>query len=639
MQSRYFDVYRAWETRPEDFWAEAATAIDWFKQPKKIFDQGQGVYGRWFVGGETNTCFNCLDRHVAAGRSEQRAFIFDSAMTGERRSFTYVEVLAEVKAISAVLLDLGISKGDRVVIYMPMVPEAVFSMLACARIGAVHSVVFGGFAAQELAARLNDSEAKLIISASCGLEPGRVIAYKPLIDKAIELAKAKPDHCLILQRPELVFPLDAERGELDFAEAVNTARGREIDCVPVQATDPLYILYTSGTTGQPKGVVRDNGGYMVALQWSMPNIFGMAPGEVFWTASDIGWVVGHSYIVYAPLLNGNTSVIFEGKPVGTPDAGAFWRVAAEHDVKVFFTAPTAFRAIRRDDPDGELVENHDLLGLRALFLAGERADPETLKWAEQKLKVPVIDHWWQTETGWPIAANTMGLGLMPFKHGSPTRPMPGYAIDVLDDSGQPVPPGTLGNLAIKLPLPPGCLPTFWKADARFREACLDEFPGYYKTADAGIVDEDGYVFVMARTDDIINCAGHRLSTGSMEEVCASHPDVAECAVIGVKDRIKGQIPCGFLVLKNNVSRETEDIAGEVAAMVRNEIGPVAAFKTVMVVPKLPKTRSGKILRGTMQKIADDLPWTMPATIEDPGTLDVVRETLRSHGFAHEKEGA
>lgn len=639
MQSRYFDVYGAWESDPEAFWAQAAKAIDWFRPPEKVFDQSQGVYGRWFVGGETNTCFNCLDRHVAAGRGDRRAFIFDSAMTGERKSFTYAEVLAEVKAISAVLQDLGIGKGDRVVIYMPMVPEAVFSMLACARIGAVHSVVFGGFAAQELAARLNDSEAKLIISASCGLEPGRVVAYKPLIDKAIELAKAKPDHCLILQRKELVVPLNAERGELDFSDTVGKARGREIDCVPVQATDPLYILYTSGTTGQPKGVVRDNGGYMVALAWSMPNIFGMAPGEVFWTASDIGWVVGHSYIVYAPLLNGNTSVIFEGKPVGTPDAGAFWRVVAEHDVKVFFTAPTAFRAIRRDDPDGELVENHDLLGLRALFLAGERADPETLKWAEQKLKVPVIDHWWQTETGWPIAANTMGLGLMPFKHGSPTRPMPGYAIDVLDDNGRPVAQGTLGNLAIRLPLPPGCLTTFWKADARFREACLDEFPGYYKTADAGIVDEDGYVFVMARTDDIINCAGHRLSTGSMEEVCASHPDVAECAVIGVKDRIKGQIPCGFLVLKSNVSRETSQIAQEVAAMVRNEIGPVAAFKTVMVVPKLPKTRSGKILRGTMQKIADDLPWTMPATIEDPGTLDVVRETLKRHGFAQEAERA
>lgn len=637
MQSRYFDVYGAWQKDPEGFWEEAAKAIDWFSPPDRIFDPDEGVYGRWFVGAETNTCFNCLDRHVAAGRGEQVAFIYDSAMTGERKSFTYADVLSEVKAIAAVLADLGIGKGDRVVIYMPMVPEAVFSMLACARLGAVHSVVFGGFAAQELAARLNDSQAKLIISASCGLEPGRVVAYKPLVDKAIELAAVKPDHCLILQRPQLVVPLDAERREFDFAEMVEAARGRDVPCVPVKATDPLYILYTSGTTGQPKGVVRDNGGHMVALLWTMPNIFGVSPGEVFWAASDIGWVVGHSYIVYAPLLNGNTSVIFEGKPVGTPDAGTFWRVVAEHDVKVFFTAPTAFRAIRRDDPEGELVENHDLLGLRALFLAGERLDPETLKWAEQKLKVPVIDHWWQTETGWPVVANPVGLGLMPFKPGSPTRVLPGYAIDVVDDAGMPVPHGTLGNIVMKLPLPPGCLPTFWNADDRFRENCLQEFPGYYKTADAGMVDDDGYIFVMARTDDIINCAGHRLSTGSMEEVCAKHPDVAECAVIGVKDKVKGQIPCGFLVLKNHVSREASEIAAEVAGMVRNEIGPVAAFKTVMVVPKLPKTRSGKILRGTMQKIADDMPWTMPATIEDPGTLDVVRETLWKNGFAHEEK--
>ena len=637
MQSRYFDVYDEWQRDPEGFWEEAAKAIDWFRPPDRIFDPDQGVYGRWFVGAETNTCFNCLDRHVAAGRGEQAAFIYDSVMSGTKKSFTYAEVLTEVKAIAAVLADLGIGKGDRVVIYMPMVPEAVFSMLACARLGAVHSVVFGGFAAQELAARLNDSQAKLIISASCGLEPGRVVAYKPLVDRAIELAAVKPDHCLILQRPQLVVPLDAGRREFDFAEMVEAARGRDVDCVPVKATDPLYILYTSGTTGQPKGVVRDNGGHMVALQWTMPNVFGVSSGEVFWAASDIGWVVGHSYIVYAPLLNGNTSVIFEGKPVGTPDAGTFWRVVAEHDVKVFFTAPTAFRAIRRDDPEGELVENHDLLGLRALFLAGERLDPETLKWAEQKLKVPVIDHWWQTETGWPVVANPVGLGLMPFKPGSPTRVLPGYAIDVVDDAGMPVPNGTLGNIVMKLPLPPGCLPTFWNADERFRENCLQEFPGYYKTADAGMIDNDGYIFVMARTDDIINCAGHRLSTGSMEEVCAKHPDVAECAVIGVKDKVKGQIPCGFLVLKNHVSRETSEIAAEVAGMVRNEIGPVAAFKTVMVVPKLPKTRSGKILRGTMQKIADDMPWTMPATIEDPATLDVVRETLWKNGFAHEEK--
>ena len=633
MQSRYFEVYGGWQQDPEGFWGKAAEAIDWFKQPEKIFDPEQGVYGRWFVGGETNTCYNCLDRHVAAGRGNQRAFIHDSAMTGETRTFTYAETLIEVQAIAATLLDLGIQKGDRVVIYMPMVPEAVFSMLACARIGAVHSVVFGGFSAQELAARLNDSEAKLVISASCGLEPGRVVAYKPLLDQAVEMARLKPKNCLVLQRPQLRAELSAERGELDFAETVSKARGRQVDCVPVKATDPLYILYTSGTTGQPKGVVRDNGGHMVALQWSMFNIFGMKPGEVFWTASDIGWVVGHSYIVYAPLLTGNTSVIFEGKPVGTPDAGTFWRVVRDHDVKVLFTAPTAFRAIRRDDPDGELIQHYDLSGMRALFLAGERADSETLRWAEEKLRVPVIDHWWQTETGWPIVANTVGLGLMPVKHGSPTQPMPGYALDVLDDEGKPVPRGMLGNIVIKLPLPPGCLVSFWNADDRFRDACLKEFPGYYKTADAGVIDKEGYLFVMARTDDIINCAGHRLSTGSMEEVCPKHPDVAECAVIGVHDATKGQIPCGFLVLKNHVSRETADIAKEVTNMVRSEIGPVAAFKTVMVVHKLPKTRSGKILRGTMQKIADNMPWKMPATIEDPTVLDEITTILKENGYA------
>jgi propionyl-CoA synthetase len=631
MQSRYFQEYEAWQKDPQGFWGDAAKAIDWFRQPDKVFDPEQGVYGRWFVGGETNTCYNCLDRHVEGGRGEQLAFIHDSAMTGEIQHFTYRDVLERVTAIAAVLRKLGIEKGDRVVIYMPMVPEAVFSMLACARLGAVHSVVFGGFAAQELAARLNDSEAKLIIGASCGLEPGRIVAYKPLIDDAIRLARVKPMHCLMLQRPQQLAELWPERGDLDFAEQVELARGTPVDCVSVKATDPLYILYTSGTTGQPKGVVRDNGGHMVALHWSMSNIYGLVPGEVFWTASDIGWVVGHSYIVYAPLLAGNTSVIFEGKPVGTPDAGTFWRVVETHGVKVLFTAPTAFRAIRRDDPDGELIARHDLSGLRALFLAGERADSETIKWAEQKLKVPVVDHWWQTETGWPIAANTMGLGLMPVKYGSPTRPMPGYGLDVVDDEGHGVTAGTLGNLVIRLPLPPGCLTSFWKADARFQEHCLAEFPGYYKTADAGVIDEDGYLFVMTRTDDIINCAGHRLSTGAMEEVCAQHVDVAECAVIGVKDAVKGQVPFGFLVLKNHVSRETADIAREVTELVRRQIGPVAAFKSVMLVPKLPKTRSGKILRGTMQKIADDMPWTMPATIEDPSTLEVITALLRAHG--------
>ncbi len=633
MQSMYSEVYASWSRDPEGFWAEAARAIDWFRPADRVFAPEEGVYGRWFPGGETNTCFNCVDRHVAAGRGADKAVIYDSPMAGVVKTYSYADVLAEVTAIAAVMQSLGVAKGDRVIIYMPMIPEAVFSMLACARIGAVHSVVFGGFAAHELATRIEDSRAKLVISASCGLEPGRTVAYKPLLDHAIDMATVKPEHCLVLQRNELHAVLKPGR-DIDFAEAVAAEkdRGTEVPCVPVKATDPLYVLYTSGTTGQPKGVVRDNGGHMVALAWSMKHLYGMKPGEVFWSASDIGWVVGHSYIVYAPLLAGNTTVVFEGKPVGTPDAGTFWRVVSDHDVKVLFTAPTAFRAIRRDDPDGKLIGNYDLSGFRALFLAGERADPETIKWAENALHVPVIDHWWQTETGWAIAGNPLGLGLLPVKYGSPTVPMPGYGVEVLDDAGHPVPAGTLGNIVVKLPLPPGCLVSFWNADERFRTACLDEFPGYYKTADAGIVDEDGYIFVMARTDDIINCAGHRLSTGAMEEVCAMHPDVAECAVIGIADGLKGQIPCGFLVLKNNVSRETALVEKEVVNLVRDEIGPVAAFKTVMVVQCLPKTRSGKILRGTMQKIADGVPWKMPATIDDPAILDEIAVVLTAHGL-------
>lgn len=635
MQSEYFEVYAGWQENPEAFWRDAAKTLTWFKPAEKVFDAELGVYGRWFVGGETNTCFNCLDRHVKDGRGDQTALIFDSAMNGVKSRFTYDEALVEVQAIAAVLRNHGVGKGDRVIIYMPMVPEAVFSMLACARLGAVHSVVFGGFAAHELATRIDDCGAKVVISASCGLEPGRVVAYKPLLDHALDMAKSKPDFCLILQRDELHAPLRYEHGDVDFRQAVEIEKvnGNSVECVPVEATDPLYILYTSGTTGQPKGVVRDNGGHMVALNWTMENIYGVKRGDVFWAASDIGWVVGHSYIVYAPLLAGSTTVLFEGKPVGTPDAGTFWRIVSDYDVKVLFTAPTAFRAIRRDDPEGELVRNYDLSGLKALFLAGERADPETLGWAERVLQVPVIDHWWQTETGWPMVANPLGLGLLPFKAGSPTLPMPGYAVDVVDDAGCPVPRGTLGNIVVKLPLPPGCLVSFWNADERFRQSCLEEFPGYYKTADAGVMDEDGYISVMARTDDIINCAGHRLSTGAMEEVCAMHPDVAECAVVGVADPLKGQVPCGFLVLKNRVSRDESLIEREVVDLVRSEIGPVAAFRTVMVVKRLPKTRSGKILRGTMQKIADDMPWTMPPTIDDPAILDEIIEILRQRGYA------
>lgn len=633
MRESYQDIYDSWTANPEGFWGAAAEDIHWFKAPERVFDPSLGAYGRWFSGGETNTCFNCIDRHIAAGRGAETAVIYDSPMTGQTARYSYDQMLTEVSAIAAVLRNHGVAKGDRVIIYMPMIPEAVFSMLACARIGAVHSVVFGGFAAHELATRIDDSGAKVVIGASCGLEPGRIVPYKPLLDQAIDMAKVKPDYCLILQREQYHAPLRYEHGDVDLALAMEQERinGQIVDCVSVAATDPLYILYTSGTTGQPKGVVRDNGGHMVALNWTMRNIYDVKPGEVFWAASDIGWVVGHSYIVYGPLLAGNATVIFEGKPVGTPDAGTFWRVVNDHDVKVLFTAPTAFRAIRRDDPEGEHVARYNLSGLRALFLAGERADPETLKWAERILRIPVIDHWWQTETGWAIAANPAGLGLLPVKHGSPTKAMPGYALDVLDDAGHRVPPCTLGNIVAKLPLPPGCLVTFWNADERFRASCLDEFPGYYKTADAGVIDEDGYVFVMARTDDIINCAGHRLSTGGMEEVCAMHPDVAECAVIGIADELKGQIPCGFLVLKKNVHRDHALISKEVVQLVRDEIGPVAAFKMVLMVDRLPKTRSGKILRGTMQKIADGLPWKMPATIDDPAILDEITAVLQAHG--------
>jgi propionyl-CoA synthetase len=633
MPSRYHEVYDGWASDPEGFWAEAARAIDWFKPWDKVFDAERGVYGQWFSGAECNTCYNALDRHVAGGRAEQIALIHDSPITGTQQKFTYAGVLAEVNALASVLADQGVGKGDRVIIYMPMVAEAAFAMLACARLGAIHSVVFGGFAAKELATRIDDATPRLIISASCGIEPGRVVAYKPLLDGAIELSAHKPESCVILQRPQLGCELVAGR-DLDYAVSVGAAKaaGRTVECVSVAATDPLYVLYTSGTTGQPKGVVRDNGGHMVALKWSMENEFGVKPGEVFWAASDVGWVVGHSYIVYAPLLHGATTILFEGKPVGTPDAGTFWRLISEHGVVALFTAPTAFRAIKKEDPQGTFVPQYDLSKFRTLFLAGERADPETIKWAENKLKVPVIDHWWQTETGSPISQNPVGLGLLPVKYGSPCVPMPGYDVRVLDDAGHEVPRSTLGNVVIKLPLPPGCLPTLWHADERFFNAYLAEFPGYYKTADAGYIDDEGYLFIMARTDDIINVAGHRLSTGGMEEVVAEHPDVAECAVIGIADAMKGQIPCGFIVLNSGVDRDTGTIEKEVVGLVRDRIGPVAAFKMVVTIKRLPKTRSGKILRGTMQKIADREDWKMPATIDDPVILDEISEALKARGI-------
>ena len=630
--SRYHDVYARWQRDPEGFWGEAARDIDWYEQPKKVFDKDDGIYGRWFTGGVCNTCYNALDRHVLAGRNDQAALIYDSPVTNTKQTFTYGRLLSEVQLLGAILRDFGVTKGDRVILYMPMVPEAVIGMLACARIGAIHSVVFGGFAAKELATRIDDAKPKVILSASCGIEGARVIAYKPLLDEAIELAQHKPQTCLILQRPQCEAPLKEGRDHdwrKVWEHAVEYAKTSE--CVPVAATDPLYILYTSGTTGIPKGVVRDNGGHMVALKWSMQNLYGVDPGEVYWAASDVGWVVGHSYIVYAPLFHGCTSILYEGKPVGTPDAGAFWRVIAEHKCTTMFTAPTAFRAIRKEDPDAKLLKQYDLSKFRALFLAGERADPPTIQWAEEHLQVPVLDHWWQTETGWCIAGNPLGLGSLPVKYGSACVPMPGYQIDIVDEACHPVEIGKIGSIVVKLPLPPSNFPTLWEQDERFKESYLEEFPGYYKTADAGYKDEDGYVFVMSRTDDIINVAGHRLSTGGMEEVLAAHQDVAECAVLGIKDDLKGEVPCGFIVLKAGVNRPPSEIEKEIVALVRERIGPVAAFKLAITVARLPKTRSGKILRGTIKKIADGDPWTMPATIDDPVILDEIGSALKGHG--------
>jgi propionyl-CoA synthetase len=633
-KSRYPEIYARWRRDPEGFWAEAAAALDWYEKPRTVFDPKAGVYGHWFPDGVCNTCFNAIDRHVAQGRGDQAAIIHDSPVTGTKRAISYAELLNEVSVFAAILKDFGIGKGDRVIVYMPMVPEALFAMYACARIGAIHSVVFGGFAAKELATRIDDAKPKMIITASCGIEGARIIAYKPLLDEAIRLAEHKPESVLLMQRPQLEAAMIPGRDH-DYAQlhAAAMRDGKKTDCVPLLATDPLYILYTSGTTGIPKGVVRDNGGHMVALRWSMDNLYGIAPGETYWAASDIGWVVGHSYIVYAPLFHGCTTILYEGKPVGTPDAGAFWRVIAEHGAAALFTAPTAFRAIKKEDPEGKHLAGKDLSKFRTLFLAGERADPDTIQWAEKILNRPVIDHWWQTETGWCIAGNPIGLGQLPVKYGSSSVPMPGYDVQVLGEDRKPLGAGKMGAIVVKLPLPPSCLPTLWQRDDRMRDSYLDEFPGYYKTADAGFVDEDGYIFIMSRTDDIINVAGHRLSTGGMEEVLAAHKDVAECAVVGIKDDMKGEVPCGFVVLKAGVNRHPSEIEKEIVALVREKIGPVAAFKLALVVPRLPKTRSGKILRGTIKKIADREAWSMPATIDDPAVLDEITAALKERGLA------
>jgi len=632
--SNYDAVHARSLSDPEGFWAEAAGGIDWIHKWDRVVDRSNAPFYRWFVGGQLNTCHNAVDRHVSNGRGDQAAIIYDSPVTETVKTITFRQLKDETARFAGALTELGVRQGDRVILYMPMVPEAVIAMLGCARIGAIHSVVFGGFASGELATRIDDCKPKLIVSASCGVEANRVIPYKPLLDAAIAMARHRPQHCLILQRPMGKAELKPGR-DVDWAVAV--AKARPQDCVPVKATDPLYILYTSGTTGQPKGVVRDNGGHAVALNWTMRNVYGMRPGEVYWAASDVGWVVGHSYIVYAPLLYGCTTVLYEGKPVGTPDAGAFWRVISQHNVKAMFTAPTAFRAIKRDDPDGKLIGKYDLKGFRTLFLAGERSDPATLVWAEHHLKVPVIDHWWQTETGWAIAANCIGIQHLPVKHGSPTRAAPGWDVRVFDEKGKDVKPGDIGALVCKLPLPPGSFPTLWNADDRYVRSYLSEYPGYYKTGDAGYLDEDGYVYVMTRTDDVINVAGHRLSTGQMEEVLASHSDVAECAVVGVADDLKGQVPLGFLVLKAGVTKPTADIVKEVVQLVRERIGPVASFKSATVVKRLPKTRSGKILRSTMQKIADGQDYRTPATIDDPAILGEIAESLQAIGYAHHPE--
>jgi propionyl-CoA synthetase len=627
---RYQDLHRQSLSDPEGFWMEQARAIDWVTPPSRALWAENAPLYEWFKDGMVNTCWNALDRHVEAGRGGQVAIIHDSPITHTKRELTYAELRDRVASLAGALRAKGIQAGDRVIIYMPMVPEALEAMLACARLGAVHSVVFGGFAAAELAVRIDDATPKAIIAASCGLEPGRVIHYKPLLDAAIDMARHKPEFCVIFQREQEVAKLIEGRDHdwHGFQHGVTPA-----ECVPVRGDHPAYILYTSGTTGQPKGVVRPTGGHLVALNWSMKNVYNVDPGDVFWAASDVGWVVGHSYICYGPLVHGNTTIVFEGKPVGTPDAGTFWRVISEHKVRSFFTAPTAFRAVKREDPAGELVGEYDLSCLRTVYLAGERADPDTIQWAERMLNVPVIDHWWQTETGWAMAANPVGVEMLPVKLGSPAVAMPGYDVQVLDEGGHPVAPGTLGAIVAKLPLPPGTLPTLWNAESRFVKSYLDPFPGYYATGDAGYIDADGYIYIMARTDDVINVAGHRLSTGAMEEVLAGHPDVAECAVIGIADELKGQAPLGFLCLNKGTTRDHAVIVKECVARVRDMIGPVAAFKLAVVVDRLPKTRSGKILRATMVSIADGKPYKMPATIDDPAILDEIATALRGLGLA------
>ena len=629
MANLYEEAYKQSMEDPEGFWEKAANECHWYKKWDKVLDDSNKPFYRWFSGGEINTCYNALDCHIENGRGNQAALIYDSPVTNNKKIYTYLELREKVAKFGGVLTGLGVSKGDRVLIYMPMIPQAAIAMLACARIGAVHSVVFGGFAANELATRINDAKPKVIISASCGIEVTKIIPYKHLLDGAVEMAEAKPQHCIIFQRSMEKAEM-IEGRDLDWNSLM--AKADPVDCVPVAATDPLYILYTSGTTGVPKGVVRDNGGHVVALKWSMKAIYNVDAGDVYWAASDVGWVVGHSYIIYAPLFMGCTTILFEGKPVGTPDAGVFWRVIAEHKVKCLFTAPTAFRAIKREDPSGELIKDYDLSSFQTLFLAGERLDPDTLKWAENKLGIPVIDHWWQTETGWAICANCLGLHHYQVKKGSPTKPVPGWNLHVVDQNNQQVKAGEIGALVVKLPLPPGTLPTLWNNDQGYIDSYLEEFPGYYKTADAGYIDEQGYVFVMTRTDDIINVAGHRLSTGAMEEILADHPDVAECAVLGVDDKLKGQVPIGFLVLNAGVTKDYNEIEKETVQMVRERIGPVAAFKTAMVVKRLPKTRSGKILRGTIQKIADNKAFKVPATIDNPVILDEMEQALLNLGY-------